>query len=105
MKRLVVVAVLCALAACAGPTDYGVSVDAVSADGRTLTLTISSCGANARVTVDEKPDRVILRARGGRSRNDCAEGAVVTLREPLGDREVIDFRSGLPLQLPATRGR
>jgi hypothetical protein len=95
---------LCAVVACAGPTDHAVAaVQSVSDDGRILTLTINSCGTNATINVVESADRVVLRARGGKSHNDCADGAVVTLREPLGDRVVIDATTDRPVRMPANR--
>ena len=101
MKRRILLAV-CALAACAGPTDHAVvAVQSVGEDGRTLTLTIGSCGANPSIKVKESADRVVLRARGGKSRNDCADGVVVTLGEPLSDRVVIDDLSDRPVRMRA----
>lgn len=102
--RIVVLASY-ALSACAGPDDLSISeVTSVSADGRTLRLTINSCHGNPTVMVDESADRVILHARGGATADDCADLATVTLREPLGDRIVIDATSQRQVRTPDRRG-
>jgi hypothetical protein len=63
------------------------------AGGRELVTTIDACGGSVnRVDVREEEDAVYLSAttdaptRG----NDCTEGVIVSLDEPLGGRAVID---------------
>jgi hypothetical protein len=85
---LVIALSAAALSACAGAKDRPIISFELVAQ-RTLRVSVSSCSGNPTVDVDESATTVVLRARGGDSGDDCADGAIVTLREPLGERVVM----------------
>lgn len=86
------------LVACGGGTRNAAVVELmfISADGRTLTVGIDSCNAEPVLTVvEQQADRVVLTAESEQTAGgDCADGGVVTLREPLGDRRLVDDLTG-----------
>lgn len=85
------------LAGCSGgqPTLYEYQV---TDSGTRVNVTIDACGEGPSAqVVEETPDAVRIRADIDRpSSNDCLEHASVDLAEPLGDRAVIDDRTGEP---------
>jgi hypothetical protein len=92
------------ISACAGQNELTIGeIISVNEDGQQLTLIINSCHANPKVDVDGSADEVILHARGGGTSDDCADVGTVTLREPLGDRVVIDAATDRPVRVPADR--
>ncbi len=64
-------------------------------DERTLAVPYA-CNAPVRVDVSEQADRVVVRLeiRTPANNQDCANSVCVHLDEPLGDRLVIDERTG-----------
>ncbi|MDW3212546.1 MAG: hypothetical protein R8G01_00995 [Ilumatobacteraceae bacterium] len=66
-----------------------------SVDGRTIAVPYE-CNAPVRVHVDERADRVVVRleTRTPANNQDCANSVCVHLDAPLGDRPVIDERTG-----------
>jgi hypothetical protein len=64
-------------------------------DSTLLDLGVDSCNENPRAEVEEGATQVRVRAVSsqwlGRSRDDCRDSVRVTLRSPLGDRQVVDF--------------
>ena len=71
----------------------------IGTDGRVLTVGIDSCNAEPTLVIGEQSDaRVVLAATAERNAGgDCADGGVVTLDEPLGDRALLDATTGAPL--------
>lgn len=67
-----------------------------SVDGQTIAIPYE-CNAPVRVHVAERADRVIVRldVRTPANNQDCANSVCVHLDEPLGERIVIDERTGL----------
>lgn len=64
-------------------------------DERTIAIPYA-CNAPVRVDVSERADRVVVRLEVRRPGNDqdCANSVCVHLDAPLGDRPVIDERTG-----------
>jgi hypothetical protein len=85
-----------ALLGCGGRRDARI-IDAVLQGDRTLVLTISACNANDnRTETAEERDTVTVAVTtddppGG---DDCADGVVVELAGPLGDRALVDGSTG-----------
>lgn len=67
---------------------------ALLGDGSSLSVP-TGCHENQAVELSETPEevRLLLRVRGG-SRGDCNHYVEVELREPLGDRPVVDVHAG-----------
>jgi hypothetical protein len=67
------------------------------ADGaQSVSLALGSCHADIdEIELDEARDeiRVTVWVRGGTS-EDCADGTIVDLAQPVGDRRVVDGSSG-----------
>ncbi|MEN8235196.1 MAG: hypothetical protein ABFR89_09775 [Actinomycetota bacterium] len=93
----VVVALL--LSGC-GSADVSIRSAEVSDDDTRLGLALNSCNADLRVGVAEQDDQVVILASDEQaplirlSGNDCLDGYVVQLSDPLGDREVVDGTDG-----------
>ncbi|MBT8193807.1 MAG: hypothetical protein KJP22_10430 [Acidimicrobiia bacterium] len=67
----------------------------VSPDGLLLNIGIGSCNADIVVTVEETATEVIVTPSvENDSGDDCADGFLVTLAKPLGERTVVDGRNG-----------
>ncbi len=68
----------------------------VSPDGLLLNIGIGSCNADITVAVEETPTEVIVTptVENNQRGHDCADGFLVTLAEPLGERAVVDGRNG-----------
>lgn len=64
-------------------------------DSTQLELSVASCNENPRAEVEESDTTVRVRAvssrRIGQNSGDCLDSASITLRSPLGDRNVVDF--------------
>jgi hypothetical protein len=60
-------------------------------DGRTLKLIVGSCNADLTAEVEESPSQVTVTvtARDDTS-DDCLDGLIVHLDQPLGDRQLLD---------------
>jgi hypothetical protein len=92
-----VLALLLAATAGCGEDRRQVAIFDVSPDGPTrLVLSVESCNASPRAHVDEHDDRVVVTvtADDRDDMDDCADGVVVELDEPLGDRELVDGSTG-----------
>lgn len=68
-------------------------------DAAKLDVAVASCGRNATVTAHEDADEVRLTAREDREppwvgHPDCGDVVSVTLKEPLGQRKIIDTATG-----------
>lgn len=94
---MAVTVALCAAGCGIGWQDLTISQVSVGEEDRTLTVGWH-CHEDSSVTVEETPDEVRLRLRAYSYRGDCAEGTVVTLQEPLGDRTVIDATTGTAVE-------
>ncbi|MDQ3526642.1 MAG: hypothetical protein M3424_01890 [Actinomycetota bacterium] len=70
-------------------------------DERELQVGVDTCNREPEVTALETATEVRLSVRVNRSfaltKNDCLDGAMVTLKEPLGDRQVVDDSTGVQL--------
>ena len=72
----------------------------VRPDGRTLAFAVSSCHGSPKATAEESAGEVRISVRSDTSSNDdCADGATVKLDRPLGDREVVDAKTGRALRV------
>lgn len=96
-RRWPVLALLAAvgLIGCGGTRDAEIIDATLSADELTLGLTVAACNGDNRATVIEESDVVRVRVEtsdpGG---DDCADGLMVELASPMGDRFLIDDTSG-----------
>ncbi len=72
-----------------------------------LEMSVNTCNQNPTLLIEESATKIIVAVEAdeveGSARNDCLDGAVATLAQPLGDREVIDAATGdvvvvLPLE-------
>ena len=72
---------------------------------RLVEAAVNTFNQHPRLLAEESPDQVIVTLIVNDlnfARGECADGAVVTLVEPLGEREVIDGATGETLNvLPA----
>lgn len=84
-----------------------VKITAVSGtpDSTRLGVSVDSCGRNAAVSAQESADRVSLSAHEDRQapwvgHADCLDLVWVTLKEPVGQRKIVDTSTGeaVPLQ-------
>ena len=71
-----------------------------------LELNVASCDENPTADVEESETEVRVEVTSGRllgrNADDCADGIVVILKEPLGTRSVIDQSTGKVVEvLPA----
>lgn len=71
-----------------------------------MELGVDSCDESPTAKVDESGTEVRVRVTSGRwlgrNADDCADGVVVTLKQPLGDRRVVDQSTGNVVEvLPA----
>ncbi|MDQ3485957.1 MAG: hypothetical protein M3445_11210 [Actinomycetota bacterium] len=64
--------------------------------GTTLTLAVAACNAENTFVVEEDQEEVTVTVRtdGPRYGDACADGVKVELREPLGERRLIDGATG-----------
>lgn len=76
-----------------GWQDQQISQVTVDGDDRTLTVAWH-CHLDSSVTAEETPAEVRLSFRVYSYRGDCAGTEVLRLREPLGDRTIIDASTG-----------
>jgi hypothetical protein len=78
---------------------HEVSVIDASVEGRSLHLALNACNLrDYEQDVDEGPAAVTITVTAvGKNQDDCADGATVTLAEPLGERELIDGSDGEPI--------
>jgi hypothetical protein len=67
----------------------------IQGDGRTLNLIVGTCNADLTTEVDESRSQVVVTvtARNDTS-DDCLDGVVVHLDQPLGDRQLLDGVTG-----------
>jgi hypothetical protein len=94
--RVRLVFLVCALALVAGCgrsfRSVGITHIRDPGTGLELVVTLATCNDhNVAVGVEETDEAVFVAAvsHGARSMNNCADGAVVRLQRPLGDRQVI----------------
>jgi hypothetical protein len=94
-----------ALAACTGGQASIISVVGVSPDGLTIQLEVASCNADLQAEVAETPQRVIVRVFAwNNTRDGCSDGHVVELKDPLGNRSLIDASTGAEIDVPPIPG-
>lgn len=84
-------------------------IDAVViGDGSRLEISVASCSASGlRATVAERPDRITVDVRKQRTTGGgdaCADGVTIDLEEPLGDRVLVDDRTGEPVPAVPVNG-
>jgi hypothetical protein len=91
MHRVVLIFVMLALASCSAAGAARVMDASVSSDGRELMLSVDSCNADLSAEVAESPSQVVVTVtvRNDTS-DDCADVIVVTLDEPLGERQLLN---------------
>jgi hypothetical protein len=82
------------LSACSTTGAHIVEASA-TADGRTLNLIVGSCNADLTAEVEESPSQVTVTvtARDDTS-DDCLDGLIVHLDQPLTDRQLLDGVTG-----------
>jgi hypothetical protein len=69
-------------------------------DGRTLSFAVNSCHGGPETSAEESTTQVRIEVRSDTSGEDeCADGATVELEQPLGDREVVDAKTGKALRV------
>jgi hypothetical protein len=69
----------------------------------TLRLVVGTCHADLSADVVETASRITVTVSGrSDSSDDCLDGSTVRLRDPLGQRELVDGASGevVPVQPP-----
>jgi hypothetical protein len=76
-----------------GWQDQEISQVTVGEDDRTLTVAWQ-CHLDSSLTAEETSDEVRLQFRVYAYQGDCAGTEEVTLRQPLGDRTIIDVTTG-----------
>jgi hypothetical protein len=78
---------------------HEVSILEASVEDRALALSLNACNLrDYEQNVDEGPSSVTVTVTAvGKSQDDCADGATVTLAEPLGERALIDGSNGEPI--------
>jgi hypothetical protein len=72
---------------------------------RVLRLVVGSCNADLSAQIEESPSRVTVTVTArNNTGDDCADGLVVHLDQPLGERQLLDEVTGevVPVQ-PADR--
>jgi hypothetical protein len=75
----------------------------VRSDGRTLAFAVASCHGSPKATAEESAREVRISVRSDTSSDDeCADGATVKLDQPLGDRDVVDAKTGRALRVRRT---
>lgn len=74
-----------------------IAVEGVSADGRSVVLTVASCNGDPSAEVEERGDRVVVQVRGDTTTGDCADGVCIELDRPLDERAVIDATTDQPV--------
>jgi hypothetical protein len=81
------------LSACSANTD--ILEASTQGDERTLNLIVDTCNADLTTKVEESRSRVVVtvKARNDTS-DDCLDGVVVHLDQPLGDRRLLDGGTG-----------
>jgi hypothetical protein len=85
---------------CGAPDDVNVRSAVLSEDGRTVTLAVPACARVRSADVTETGDDVEVAAQvADRVEGDCAGTVVVHLREPLGDRPLIDGTTQLTIDV------
>ncbi|MEM9135267.1 MAG: hypothetical protein AAF962_26310 [Actinomycetota bacterium] len=66
--------------------------------GQTISIWVGSCEGEPTAVVTGNTERIIIDVEAfvptGDSNTECADGLVIQLAEPLGDRQVIDGRTG-----------
>lgn len=75
---------------------HQVPIMEVSASGVELRLSVGACNDDAEVaTAGETADRVTISVMSSKDyKGDCADGASVTLKKPIGNRRVVDAFDG-----------
>ncbi len=90
-------------AGCIGPRDARINQATLQGD-RTLVLGIDACNGSNEAKTTERSDQVRVKVRtddapGG---DDCSDVVTIQLKEPLGDRPLIDDSTGRAVEvLPA----
>lgn len=100
MSRLTAaaVAVVVAVSACSSGAD--VYAAARSPSGMTIRLDVRTCNADLSVEVEETPDRVTVSVTALNDTNDdCSDGLVFNLSEPLGERPLVDASDGRVIEV------
>lgn len=95
-----IAAAMLVIVAAACSTDVEIQSATASGDGMNLGLSLNSCNRTYNVAVEEE-DVVNVKVTDAKSQSpirlggeDCADQFGVTLREPLGDRAVVDMATG-----------
>lgn len=86
------------LKACADSRSEDVAIESATlrSDG-SLVVTLDTCNAElTKASVQESAEevRVAMTVTGDDSNEDCADNFEVVLKQPLGERELIDAKSG-----------
>lgn len=94
-------AVLVLVAGCWQGERRAATVLEVTPDGTTLGVVVSACHARGlKIDVEETATEVRLSAsHEGSSRDDCTDGQMVRLAEPLADRRVVDGSTGQEVRI------
>jgi hypothetical protein len=90
------------LAACVDVSDDDVRLSSVSGErlSRTLSFGINTCNADLSADVEETAEEVRIRVHAeNNTTGDCADSMRVTLDDDLGNRRVIDDRTGEELRV------
>ena len=86
-----------ALTACSGRQAVAIDDVVLSGDAQTISFTTGTCDRNEAASVEETARTVTIHATADRAFDggeDCDAILSVTLREPLGQRLVVDAASG-----------
>ncbi len=67
----------------------------LSADGMTIELEVDTCNADLAFQVEESDTAVAITVEAENDTNDdCLDNLVISIDEPLGDRDLIDRSTG-----------
>ena len=85
---------------CIGPRDAKIYQATLQGD-RTLVLSIDACNGSNTAETTERSDQVRVKVRTDEARggDDCSDVVTIQLKEPLGDRPLIDGSTGREVEV------
>ena len=65
-----------------------------------LLLFVDACASEMQASIVENDHQVVVDVQHRAKNGDCAGSVRIDLREPLGDRQLIDAFDGVPIPFP-----